>query len=80
MSCALTLSLCTCGDDTGEEQTQTASAASGEEGAWSVYWYLCGSDLESGGGFATGDLAELMEAELPENVNVVIETGGDSEW
>ena len=47
LSCALTLSLCTCGDDTGEEQTQTASAASGEEGAWSVYWYLCGSDLES---------------------------------
>ena len=45
LSCALTLSLCACGEDTGEEETQTASAASGEEGAWSVYWYLCGSSL-----------------------------------
>lgn len=27
------------------------------------------SDLESGGGFATYDLSELMEVELPENVN-----------
>lgn len=50
------------------------------EGSWAVYWYLCGSDLESGGGFATGDLSELMEVELPEDVNVVIETGGSSAW
>ena len=78
LSCALVLSLCACGDDTEEEQATVV--ASGEEGAWSVYWYLCGSDLESGGGFATGDLAELMEVELPENVNVVIETGGANEW
>ena len=63
-----------------EAASQSVSAASGEEGTWSIYWYLCGSDLESGGGFATGDLAELMEVELPENVNVVIETGGASEW
>ena len=78
LSCALVLSLCACGDDTEEEQATVV--ASGEEGTWSVYWYLCGSDLESGGGFATGDLAELMEVELPENVNVVIETGGANEW
>lgn len=50
------------------------------EGSWAIYWYLCGSDLESGGGFASGDLGELMEVQLPENVNVVIETGGSSEW
>ena len=29
-------------------------------------WYLCGSDLESNGGFATMDLSEMMEVELPE--------------
>ena len=38
LSCALTLSLCACGDDTGEEQTQTASAASGEEALPLVIW------------------------------------------
>jgi len=47
---------------------------------WAVYWYLCGSDLESGGGFATGDLSELLEVKLPENVKVVIQTGGSTQW
>ena len=37
---------------------------------WAIYWYLCGSDLESNYGSATEDLSELMEAELPENVKV----------
>ncbi len=47
---------------------------------WVVYWYLCGSDLESEGGFASGDLQEMLEVQLPENVKVVIETGGSSQW
>ena len=47
---------------------------------WSIYWYLCGSDLESEGGFASGDLAELCAVTLPDNVQVVIETGGSYEW
>ena len=46
---------------------------------WAVYWYLCGSDLESGGGFASCDLFELLETDL-ENVTVVIQTGGAEEW
>ena len=51
-----------------------------EKSEWAVYWYLCGSDLESGGAFATMDLAEMLEVSLPDNVNVVIETGGSSVW
>lgn len=47
---------------------------------WAIYWYLCGSDLESNYGSATEILSELMEAELPENVKIVIETGGSSQW
>lgn len=50
------------------------------EGNWAVYWYLCGSDLETNGGFATIDLSEMMEVQLPENVNVVIQTGGAAVW
>ena len=48
--------------------------------SWAVYWYLCGSDLETNGGFASTDLSEMMEVQLPENVNVVIQTGGASVW
>lgn len=47
---------------------------------WAIYWYLCGSDLETAGGFASGDLAEMLRVTLPENVTVVIETGGASVW
>ena len=43
---------------------------------WAIYWYLCGSDLESEGGCATEDISELLDVELPDNVKVVIETGG----
>ena len=66
--------------DTGYEKN------SGENGSWAIYWYLCGSDLESGGGrpgyggAATLDLQELLNVTLPENVTVVIETGGARKW
>ena len=51
-----------------------------ENDTWAIYWYLCGSDLESLDGSATDDLAEMMEVTLPNNVTVVIETGGAYEW
>lgn len=91
---AMTLSLTACVDEEVEDvstdlTTDAGTAADNttdngdialEDGSWAVYWYLCGSDLESNGGFATNDLSELMEVELPENVNVVIETGGSAVW
>lgn len=81
LSLVMCLSLAACG---GEESTpsDTSSPTTSElnDGSWSVYWYLCGSDLETNGGFATIDLQEMMEVQLPENVNVVIQTGGASVW
>ena len=71
LALVMALSLTACGDE---------PAPSGEDVSWAVYWYLCGSDLESEGGFATGDLNELLEVALPENVTVVIETGGAAQW
>lgn len=88
----MTLSLTACSDedyedtsaDAATDATTVADTAAEttavEDGSWAIYWYLCGSDLESNGGFATNDLSELMEVELPENVNVVIETGGSAVW
>ena len=73
LALVMALSLTACGDE-------PLDAPGAADGSWAVYWYLCGSDLESEGGFATSDLSELMEVELPENVTVVIETGGAAEW
>jgi hypothetical protein len=45
-----------------------------------VMIYMCGSDLESDGGAATADINEMLYANASEQVNVVIQTGGASEW
>ncbi len=55
-------------------------AGTTDETEWVIYWYICGSDLESNGGAATQDLLELFAVELPENVKVVIQTGGAVKW
>lgn len=50
--------------------------AVGSGDSWVIYWYLCGSDLESNAAAATTDLQEMLQVTLPENVKVVIQTGG----
>ena len=77
MALVMALPLAACGDEPGTPDNNTAAD---DGSSWAVYWYLCGSDLETEGGCATADLSELMEVELPENVTVVIQTGGAAEW
>lgn len=74
----LVLPLAACGDDPDAPDRHLDIDV--ESGTWSIYWYLCGSDLETNYGCATQDLMELMEVTLPENVRVVIQTGGAKEW
>ena len=55
---------------------------------WTIMLYLCGSDLESAqddyGGLsalATEDITEILSVNnQPEDVNIIIETGGASKW
>lgn len=47
---------------------------------WSVFIYLCGTDLESGSGAATSNLVEALQASSVEGVNVIAQTGGTSQW
>lgn len=68
-------------DDQGSDDTNdSAEAETGDGGSWAIYWYLCGSDLESENGFATTDLQEALSVNLPENVKIVIQSGGASAW
>jgi len=48
--------------------------------AWTVYLYLCGSDLESRMGGATADLQEILQASLPDDMVILIQTGGSKTW
>jgi len=42
--------------------------------------YMCGTDLESNGGFATKDLQEMLAADLGQNINLLVFTGGCKGW
>jgi len=76
----MVLSLTACGGEEVPVASPEEVPAEPVDGSWAIYWYLCGSDLETNGGFATIDLIEMMEVQLPENVNVVIQTGGAAVW
>ncbi len=87
LTLVMILTLASCGGEDAESSSSSVLAEpsapddSPEDGkSWAVYWYLCGSDLESNGGFASIDLSEMMEVELPEDVTVVIQTGGAAAW
>ena len=45
-----------------------------------VMVYMNGSDLETEGGEATADLAEMVDSGVGENVNVIVQTMGTKEW
>ena len=62
----LLLSLTACADNGGEDHT--------------LLIYMCGSDLESSRGYASQNLEEILSANLPKNVNIVIQTGGSESW
>lgn len=54
-----------------------------EKAAWTVMIYMCGADLESASGYsyATDDIKEILKvSNQPDDVNIIIETGGCSNW
>ena len=61
-------------------QSQETQSDVSEPADWAIYWYLCGSDLESKHSSASNDIDEMLKVKLPENVKVVLETGGATEW
>ena len=66
----------------GTTQSSAAGAAETAEtnGEWTIFVYLCASDLETDCGSATNDLMEMIKAQKDGNVRVVVETGGAKEW
>ena len=48
---------------------------------WTIMIYMCGADLESDSGQASGDIKEILNvSNQPDDVNIIIETGGASSW
>ena len=60
--------------------TWTGALAAPAKDSWTVYLYICGSDLESKSKAATADMTEIITAPLPGNVKVLMQTGGSTVW
>lgn len=52
----------------------------GDSGVWTIFVYMCGTDLETNYGMGTSDIAEMCAASDSDNVRFVVETGGTYEW
>ena len=74
--------------NTGKLNTQVASAARAKrtvikgdgEDIVTIMVYMCGADLESRSGMASRDLQEMLAADIGDNVNLLIYTGGAKQW
>ena len=55
------------------------AAASAEED-WTIFVYICGSDLESEDSMATMNMEQMIDAETDANIRFVVQTGGAEYW
>ncbi len=56
------------------------SSSRAQKSDWAVCIYMCGTNLESRDGAATMDLLEMLLADIPENVKLMVMTGGTKKW
>ena len=57
-----------------------AQPANLADGTWTIFVYLCGSDLETQSGAASKDISEMLSGCTGSNVRFVVETGGARTW
>ena len=63
----------------GARNKYTKILGNGEDKA-TVMVYLCGTDLESRSKMATSDLQEMIDANISEDINVIVYSGGCNQW
>ncbi|MCR5791951.1 MAG: hypothetical protein K6G65_02170 [Lachnospiraceae bacterium] len=51
-----------------------------DDGSWTVFVYLCGTDLESQSGMGTADMKEMIKSSHSKKVRFVVQTGGTDGW
>ena len=63
----------------GSREKRTQILGNGKD-VVTIMVYLCGTDLESRSRMATSDLQEMVSADIADNVNLIVYTGGCSRW
>ena len=68
-------------DGSGKSGSATITVTETQLDKWTILVYICGADLESDGGQASGDIREMLNvSNQPSDVNIVIQTGGSKSW
>ena len=75
-------------NNTAQANTSVASGARNKyttikgknKDTMTILVYMCGADLESENGMASSDLKEMVNANLSDNVNLIVYTGGARKW
>lgn len=52
----------------------------GENGTWTIFVYMSGTDLEEMRANGTKDIKEMIAASTGENVKFIVQTGGSNRW
>lgn len=60
--------------------SRETTAPMGDDGTWTIFVYMCGTDLESENGMASGDITEMIGGYTDENIKFVVQTGGTNGW
>lgn len=63
----------------GAREKYTKLLGNGQDTA-TIMVYMCGTDLESRSGMGTADLQEMLDARFGSNINLLVYTGGCSQW
>ena len=64
----------------GMETEDMSGEGTAPDASCTIFIYMCGSNLESKYGLASENIEEMLEADIPEQTSVIIETGGTSRW
>lgn len=67
-------------NETTEHEARKSETPKGLKDTWTIFVYLCGTDLESLAGMGTFNIEQMLQTAFPENVQVIIQTGGTESW
>lgn len=67
--------------DTTKKATCSIEVVTPQSDAWTIMIYMCGADLESESGLASGDIDEMLKVTgQSDKTNIIIQTGGAKTW
>ena len=59
---------------------EDSSIKNSSSAKYTLMIYICGSNLETDGGYASADIEEMLKATIADEANIIVYTGGSKRW